>query len=204
MERRDFLALAGVMAAGAVLAGGVPAAAADKVVKLPEPDRIGGMPLGAALAARHSGRRFTRAAIAPDALGALLWAAWGVNRPEGGRRTIPTALNRQRMEVYVAREDGVWRYEGREHALHPLMEGDIRGEIDGAPLILLYAVPSDDRYGPLHVGSAYQNVALQCASLHLDNCVKAQHVDKINALLASILPSGWKVIISHAIGHPAA
>jgi hypothetical protein len=31
----------------------------------------------------------------------LLWAAFGINRPESGHRTAPSAMNRQEIDVYV-------------------------------------------------------------------------------------------------------
>ena len=67
------------------------ALAAGETVRLPEPDRIGGMPLMQALAERRSIRNFSTEAPDEVTLGGLLWAAWGENRRDG-RRTAPSAL----------------------------------------------------------------------------------------------------------------
>lgn len=107
------------------------ARAARGTVALPPPDisgatgGTGNKPLMQALAARASTRSFREDAIPDQVLGDLLWAAWGVNRPDG-RRTVPTARNRQGMDVYVVRADGAWRYDGTTHALEPAADGDLR------------------------------------------------------------------------------
>ena len=62
---------------------------------LPAPDKKGGMPLMQALAERHSSKSgYTGAPLSAQELSNLLWATWGVNRPDG-RRTAPSAMNRQ-------------------------------------------------------------------------------------------------------------
>lgn len=56
-------------------------------------------------------RRATNRAMDPEKslsarqLSDLLWAAWGVNR-EDGRRTAPSALNRQEIDLYVVGREG--------------------------------------------------------------------------------------------------
>jgi len=45
--------------------------------------------------------QFCRAGAAAAVLSNLLWAAWGINRPDG-RRTAPSARNWQEIDVYVA------------------------------------------------------------------------------------------------------
>ena len=71
--------------------------AAEKTVRmeLPAPNKNGGMPLMQALNERHSTKmNYSGAPLLPQQLSDLLWATWGVNR-EDGRRTAPTAMNRQ-------------------------------------------------------------------------------------------------------------
>lgn len=72
---------------------------------LPAADRHGGMPLMAALAARRSSRAFASTGLPLPVLSTLLWAAYGVNRADGGR-TAPSAINAQEVDVYVALADG--------------------------------------------------------------------------------------------------
>jgi len=58
-----------------------------------------------ALAGRHSTREFAGDALPLTLLSSLLWAACGVNRPDGGR-TFPSALNVQEIDVYAALPSG--------------------------------------------------------------------------------------------------
>lgn len=60
----------------------------------PPPDTKGGKPLMQTLSGRATNRSFTAKPLSDKLLGDLLWAAYGVNRPNG-KRTIPTAQNRQ-------------------------------------------------------------------------------------------------------------
>ena len=173
--------------------------AADKAVRmeLPAPTKSGGMPLMQALNERHSSKmNYSGAALSPQQLSALLWATWGVNRPDG-RRTAPTAMNRQDVRLYVALENGVWQYDAG-NALIRVLEGDWRGQMGGGSLTLLYAIPQANEWGGAHVGSLYQNAGLYCASAGLGNFV---HVSGLHALDGKLpLPDGWKIFIIQTVG----
>ena len=58
---------------------------ARATIKLPAPDKHGGLPLMQALAKRRSAREFATKPLPPPVLSSLLWAAFGVNRRDGGR-----------------------------------------------------------------------------------------------------------------------
>ena len=173
--------------------------AADKAVRmeLPAPTKSGGMPLMQALNERHSSKmNYSGAALSPQQLSDLLWATWGVNRPDG-RRTAPTAMNRQDVRLYVALENGVWLYD-TGNALIRVLEGDWRGQMGGGSLTLLYAIPQGNEWGGAHVGSLYQNAGLYCASAGLGNFV---HVSGLHALDGKLpLPDGWKIFIIQTVG----
>ena len=146
------------------------AAEAATRMELPAPNKTGGMPLMQALNARRSTKtNYSGAALSAQQLSDLLWATWGANR-EDGRRTAPTAMNRQDVRVYVALENGVWQYDAG-HALIKVLDGDWRGQMGGGSLTLLYAIPQANEWGGAHVGSLYQNAALYCASAGLGNFV---------------------------------
>ena len=166
-------------------------------MELPAPNKSGGMPLMQALNARRSTKtNYSGAALSAQQLSDLLWATWGVNR-EDGRRTAPTAMNRQDVRVYVALENGVWQYDAG-HALIKVLDGDWRGQMGGGSLTLLYAIPQANEWGGAHVGSLYQNAALYCASAGLSNFV---HVSGLHALDGKLpLPEGWKVYIIQTVG----
>lgn len=173
--------------------------AADKAVRmeLPTPAKSGGMPLMQALNERHSSKmNYSGAALSPQQLSDLLWATWGVNRPDG-RRTAPTAMNRQDVRLYVALENGVWLYD-TGNALFRVLEGDWRAQMGGGSLTLLYAIPQGNEWGGAHVGSLYQNAGLYCASSGLGNFV---HVSGLHALDGKLpLPDGWKIFIIQTVG----
>jgi hypothetical protein len=70
-----------------------PAVDAAATLTLPAPRRSGGMPLMQALLLRESQREFAPKALRKQMLSDLLWAAGGINRPELGGRTAPSAMN---------------------------------------------------------------------------------------------------------------
>ena len=83
---------------------------AAATIALPAVSPRGGMPLMEALALRRSSREFAPGPLPLPLLSGLLWAAYGVNRPEGGR-TAPSALNAQEVDVYVALPSGAYRFD---------------------------------------------------------------------------------------------
>jgi hypothetical protein len=168
-------------------------------IALPPPDKSGGRPLMEALALRATNRSISDKAVSDQDLSNLLWAVWGVNRPDG-KRTMPTAKNSQDLAVYVARADGVWLYDGMKHDLTRALSGDFRAKLGGAPLTLLYAAPANSEFSGMHVGSLYQNAGLYCASAGLANVVKRSGADALDGTLK--LPAGYRVFIVHLIGWP--
>ena len=78
-----------------------------------------------ALAERKSTREFSAEKLPPQVLSNLLWAAYGVNRPDG-RRTAPSAMNEQTVDIYVTLPEGVYLYQAREHRLNLVAPGDFR------------------------------------------------------------------------------
>lgn len=162
--------------------------AADTIVKLPEPNKKGGMPLMEALANRKSSRAFnSKADIQPDILGDLLWATWGFNRP--GMRTAPTAINLQELDVYVLKADGCWLYDAAKHSLVRTVAKDLRPATLGklrqpfvldAPITLVIvsdrakATSLGNRdYSEIDSGYLSQNIYLYCASAGLATVVRA-------------------------------
>ncbi len=165
---------------------------------LPAPDKSGGKPLMQALALRASNRSISRQPLPEKDLSNILWAAWGVNRPDG-RRTVPTARNTQAVALYAARADGVWRYEGERHELVKVLDADLRDTFGGAPLTLVYAA-EEGPYAGMHVGSMYQNAGLYCASAGLANVVKATGVSAVRGRLP--LPPKYSILIIQSVGMP--
>ncbi|CAK7019298.1 MAG: hypothetical protein MESAZ_02450 [Saezia sanguinis] len=176
---------------GAVLAQGV--------MNLPAPEKTGGKPLMEALAERHAARDFSDKVISEQTLSDLLWATWGINRPDG-HRTAPTARNKQEVEVYVVMASGVWRYDAKDNTLVKELDEDYRAQFDNAPLSFVYAAP-DGRYDPLHVGALFQNAGLYSASVGLNNVVRGDnYIPVLQGKLA--LPEGYKIYITQSFGWP--
>ena len=176
-----------------------PAMAQNAVHKLPAPDTTGGMPLMQALAQRHTTRSFSPTPLDDATLGNLLWAAWGQNRPDG-KRTAPSARNKQNLKVYVNKQDGLWLYDAAAHGLNRVAAAPLGSPLNDAPVVLIFAVPKDDPYGDMHVGSVYQNVGLFCASAGLGNVVKASTTR--DAARFSFLPEDWKAAATQSVGLP--
>jgi SagB-type dehydrogenase family enzyme len=63
----------------------------------------------------------------------LLWAAWGINRPDAerhgggkGLRTAPSAADWQETDVYVVMQKGSYVYDATTNTLKPVVSGDYR------------------------------------------------------------------------------
>jgi len=54
---------------------------------------------------RMSSREFGPEPLPVEVLSSMLWAAFGINHPDG-RRTAPSAGNRQEINIYVATPSG--------------------------------------------------------------------------------------------------
>ncbi len=195
---------------GLVLAGAVSsqALAQEAVTQaLPQPNIFGGIAVMEALNNRHSGKSFGLNTLDNQTLSEILWAAWGVNRDDG-KRTVPTAMNRQDMQVYVIQSDGAWLYNAPDNNLQQVTNKDLRGYLqtqdytDNAPLFLLYTTTGDpaDMNTAMQAGSMYQNVALYCAARGLNNVVRGYYQKE--DLAAALGIDADTVIISQVVGYP--
>ena len=200
MNRKNFVVV-GIIAAlvAFFIPQGTALAAQTGAIVLPKPETDGGKPLMQALSLRKAERSFSDRELPLQELANLLWATWGVNRPDG-RRTAPTARNKQEVAVYLVLKSGVWLYDGLKNTLEPALEGDFREKFGGWPVTLVFAAPEADRAAGMHLGSLYQNAGLYCASAGLSNVVKTTGADALNGLLS--LPTGYKVFVVQSLGYP--
>ena len=186
-------------------------------IRLPPPETAGGMPLMQALQARHSTREFGSQPLPPQVLSNLLWAAYGVNRPDSGQRTAPSAHDWREIDVYVTTSDGAYRYDPPTHTLKRVVAGDIRkltgvqDYVATAPLNLVYVADLDRMneasaedmafYSATDAGFIAQNVYLYCASAGLAGVVRGL-VDR-DALGAALgLGSQQRIILAQSVGYP--
>lgn len=78
-----------------------------------------------ALSKRHSAREFASEPLPLQLLSNLLWAAYGINRVDG-RRTAPSALNAQEIDIFVALPSGAYRYDAVANVLTLVAASDVR------------------------------------------------------------------------------
>jgi len=101
-----------------------------KTIELVEPQRDGGKSVLASLWERKTIRNIGTEKLPAQMLSNLLWAAFGINRPDkpyrGPGRTAASASNSQEIDLYVALPEGVYLYEAKEHRLIPVAAGDFR------------------------------------------------------------------------------
>lgn len=193
------------------------AGAASDSEPLPRPRIEGGMPLMLALNARHSTREFSIQLLSQQTLSDLLWAAGGVNRPESGKRTAPSARDWREIDIYVVTARGVQVYLPETHALNRVLERDVRAmtgrqEYPGmAPLNLVYVAnyqrmtEADEEqkafYAATDSGFMAQNVYLYCASSGLGAVVRAA-IDR-NALAVALgLGPHQHITLAQSVGYP--
>jgi len=187
-----------------------------KPVVLPPPQTDGGKPLMQVLKNRHSTREFTPEKLAPQVLSNLLWAAFGVNRPDG-KRTAPSAMNWQEIDIYVAGADGLYVYDAKGNKLDPVVGEDVRGATGTQPFVkdaavdLVYVAdlaktgksPAEEKnfYTAADVGFIAQNVYLFCASEGLGVVVRGS-VDRTALAKVMKLRPDQKILLSQTVGYP--
>jgi len=197
----------------------------EEVIRLPEPQTTGGKPLLDCLRERHSAREYSRRELPLQELSNVLWAAFGLSRPDAGTglgmagsHTAPTACNSQAIDIYVGLSDGIYLYEPHAHELHGMVAEDVRPHLFckeqafvlDAPVHLLYVgnrarmVRSGDwdwQVFPF-ADTAFmaENVYLYCASAGLETVIRAW-VDR--ELLAKVLKltSDQVVTLAQPIGY---
>jgi SagB-type dehydrogenase family enzyme len=186
-------------------------------LKLPPPNLNSGKSLMQSLQARKSSRDFSTKKLPVEVLSNLLWAACGINRPESGRRTAPSAVNWQEVNVYVAMADGLYLYNAKEHVLKPVIKQDIR-ELTGkqtfvkdAPVNLIYVADysrmgggnAEERnsYSAADTAFIAQNVYLYCASEGLATVVRGS-IDRDALAKAMQLRDNQKIVLSQTVGYP--
>ena len=115
-----------------------------KTIVLNPPNMTRGLPVMKALSLRASANEYDTTRISLQDLSDLLWASNGINRPDVGKRTAPSAINAQDIDVYVCMASGTYLYDAKKHALDLMIIGDYRKLVAGrqenvakAPVICL-------------------------------------------------------------------
>lgn len=208
MNRRTFVSAAGALLASCGIFNGKVFA-----VNRDEPGGMNGS-LGNALTNRQSIRDYSDKDLHPLILDYLLWAAWGVNRPESGKRTAPSALNRQEIQLWITKRDGFYLYDADKNEMIKKGDSDIRAVtgtqsyVANAPVNLVYVVDTlkavdDDIMQGANVGCICQNVYLFCASENLATVARTS-IDTDALHKAMNLGSSQRIIMAQCVGYPAA
>lgn len=190
--------------------------------ELPTPQKDLPFPLMKALASRRTKRKWKEDEVSLQNLSNLLWAGCGISFPETmrskSRRTAPSGCNAQAVGIYVARSDGLFKYEEKPHALLKLSDEDIRHNLSNQtilkkmPLGLVYVsdyskLPrftgknTDEKrfISGAEAGYISQNIYLYCAAANLSTTVigliNREQLEKVMNLSEC-----EKVIFSQAIG----
>jgi SagB-type dehydrogenase family enzyme len=103
----------------------------SKTILLNPPDLTRGLPVMTALSLRASATEFDTTSLNLQDMSDLLWAANGINRPESGKRTAPSAMNSQDIDIYAVMKSGVYLYNAKNHCLDFIIDGDHRALIAG-------------------------------------------------------------------------
>lgn len=198
---------------GALTLGAALSAAADTVVKLPAP-ALNDVTLKQALQQRKTSRTFSARPLSEQELANLLWAAAGVNRP-GGKFVIPGARARYAISLYVAKTDGIWKFDSKANTLTKVSALDLRAESDGrkmgadAPVVVVMvadeavfgkSVKGAD-YTAIEAGAIMQDLYLYCAAAGLNTVVCGSFKDE-PWRKALNLPAGHRVILTQVVGYP--
>jgi SagB-type dehydrogenase family enzyme len=188
-----------------------------KTIQLPKPQMDGGKPLMQVLRDRKSSREFSSEKLPLQVLSNLLWAASGINRPDSGRRTAPSARNWQEIDVYVAASEGVYLFDAQAHSLKPILREDLRALtgrqsfVKEAALNLIYVADfskisgasneEKEFYSAADTGFIAENVYLFCASEGLATVVRAM-IDRPALAKAMKLRPEQKITLSQSVGYP--
>ena len=203
-----------------VLHGSLISLIAQDIV-LPAPDRTGGKPLMQALSERQTTRSYTKDSLTLQQLSDLLWAGFGINRPEQGKRTAPSAMNWQEIEIYVTLARGSYVYSAESHSLKFINNKDLRKEtgsqdfVADAAMNIVYVADLSKRGRKegeelkdadlfmTYADAAFiaQNIYLYCASANLGCVVRGSVPDTSLASELGLKP-GQRIILEHTVGVP--
>lgn len=177
------------------------------------------MTLREILKQRHSVRRYSDKALTDEQLMDVLWAANGVSRPN--RRTAPSGVNAQDIELFVCSAQGVSKYNAAEATLEKVTNQDIRPSIAGnnqfvhqAPLTILL-VTDQAKFGPIRennhnwelglmdAGIVSQNISLWCTAQGLGTVCCAPQMPQEELRRALDLSDQHFAILYHPVGYEA-
>lgn len=186
-------------------------------INLVAPVKTGGLPIMEALNKRQSTDNFSEKELSMQQLSNLLWAANGINR-ENGKKTAPSAVNAQDVDIYVALAGGVYKYDAEKLKLSFISSEDCRQLAQGSrnttmPPCMLYLTMDLSKYpqsipaeqaanmGRIDVGIVSQNISVFCAGMGLGTRPRAgMQQEELRKVLK--LNDKQSLVLNHPIGFP--
>jgi nitroreductase len=190
---------------------------ADSIIKLLEPDKTLDVSLMQALSDRASQREFADKQLSLEDLSSLLWAANGVNR-EDGKRTAPSAVNAQDIDIYVCMASGAYLYDAKQSQLSRITTEDLRPAVCGkqpmeAPVFLVMIADISrypeglasqrqlvESFAAMDAGYVSGNIGLYCAAAKLATVPRAS-MDKEALTKALNLKDTQILILNNPVGY---
>lgn len=186
-------------------------------IKLPAPALSPDKPLMQALKERQTRREFADKPLTPQDLSNILWCANGINRPESGKRTSPSAKNTQDIDIYAVMKDGVYLYDAPKHELTLIASGDhilaagTQPYVASAPLNLIYVSDlakfdfmkeREDKLvaASVDAGHCSQNVYLYGAAANLSVVTRMSVQKEMMAGILKLRPQQI-IIIGQTVGY---
>lgn len=192
------------------------------VIKLNEHTKYRGYNTMEAFQKRRSVNIYETRDLSLQDLSDLLWAANGINRPENGKKTAPSAMNSQDVDIYVSRANGTYLYNAITNDLVLVTTEDLRPLMDGnrplgTPVILLLVSdmsryknyspgnPDQNRHlfevGAIDAGIVSQNISLFCAANDLGTRPRAS-MNQEALRKALNLKESQVMWLNHPVGYP--
>lgn len=185
---------------------------AQEQISLPQPSKSLETTVIEALQNRRSERVFAEKQMSDQDLASLLWAANGINR-EDGRRTAPSAINAQDIDIYVVRADGTYLWDAKENTLKRVSDEDLRPLVaKGQDFVLqapvsLVLVSDKSRFGnrpanfaQADAGYVSQNICLYCSAAGWACCPRAS-MDTEGLKKALQLSESQEPMLNNTVGY---
>ena len=184
-------------------------------IELPPAEMGLDMPFREVLKNRQTQREIVPEEIPMELVSSLLWSTYGINRPEEGKRVVPSAINAQEFDIYLYNREGIFLYNAEKNLLEMIVKGNHIPEISEqkffqeAPVAIVLVANYDrmerfkekdvrDFYAAVDCGYISQNIYLFCSSAKLATVACGGiNRDKIASTLS--IKNG-KAILAHPIG----
>ena len=190
-------------------------------IKLPTPNKTGGMPLMEAINLRSSVKTFSDREIPLQVISDLLYAAQGVNRVDG-HLTVPTANDSRNMVLYAVTQKAAYRYIRKDHTLEEVVTGDFRAAtgcqdyVETAYLqivVLMDEETGNERFFASsmenRISMSYEHAGHISQNLYLVSMANGLHsvarlfIDHNTLRRALKLPENLRIILAQTIGYPS-